>query len=160
MTSERWEKIKALFSSAQDCPAAERDEFLSRACGGDLELKSEIERLLDSYREDDAFMENSAVAEVASLLSLSGKAGADVAGGGSTSRLDAGTRLNERYEVKRLLGRGGWARCICLRHANQPGCRAQGPHPDLVSNKESLRRFALEAQAVVCPQPSSYHDDI
>lgn len=149
MTSDRWEKIKALFSSAQDCPAAERDEFLSRACGGDLELRSEIERLLDSYREDDAFMENSAVAEVASLLSVGGTAGADVAGGGSASRLDAGARLNERYEVKRLLGRGGMGEVyLAFDTRINRDVALKVLTPDLVSNKESLRRFALEAQAV------------
>jgi serine/threonine-protein kinase len=42
MDSARWERMQALFHDAVDLPAAERDAFLTAACGDDLELLSEV----------------------------------------------------------------------------------------------------------------------
>lgn len=150
MTPERWNKIKALFSSAQDCPKAERVEFLRRACQGDEELKKEIEKLLDSYNEDDAFLQNSAVAEAVSMFEGEVTAGIiHTTADDSPQRFDGGTVLNERYEIARLIGRGGMGE-VYLAHDNRinRNVAIKVIHSDLASNKESLRRFALEAQAV------------
>ena len=46
MAAERWRRIEALFDEAAALPADERAAFLSRACGQDLEMRSEIESLL------------------------------------------------------------------------------------------------------------------
>lgn len=150
MTAERWNKIKALFTSAQDCPDDERADFLSHACGDDEELKSEVEKLLDSYHEDDTFMQNSAVAEVASIFdgestARMGLAASDL----SPRRFEIGTLLAERYEIARLLGKGGMGEVYLANDTRiNRNVALKVIHSDLVSNKESLRRFALEAQAV------------
>jgi eukaryotic-like serine/threonine-protein kinase len=44
--SERWQRAKELFGSARDHEPAERSAFLEQACGGDEELRQEIEALL------------------------------------------------------------------------------------------------------------------
>jgi eukaryotic-like serine/threonine-protein kinase len=45
-----------LFVQARELPAAERDAFLNRACGGDAELRLEVQRLLiDAARADSFF---------------------------------------------------------------------------------------------------------
>ncbi len=150
MDAERWNKIKVLFSSAQDCPEDERAEFLDRACGDDTDLKSEVEKLLDSCGEDDSFLQNSAIEEYAAIFEGEttegiGSAGAD----GSAPRFDVGTLLNDRYEIMRLLGRGGMGEVYLAadKRINR-NVALKVLHSDLVSSKESLRRFALEAQAV------------
>ena len=44
MTPERWARIKELFGAALEAPEAERTQFLESACGGDAELRAEVER--------------------------------------------------------------------------------------------------------------------
>src|SRR5687768_10676222 len=144
MTPERWKKIKALFSSAQDVSEDEREKYLTRACGGDAELKSEVEKLLDSHREDDAFMQNTAVEEAASVFD------GEITAGLTTSdepppRFEPGSLLNERYEIVRLLGRGGMGEVYLASDTRiNRNVALKVLHSDLVSSKESLRRFALE----------------
>jgi serine/threonine protein kinase len=46
VTPERLREIESLFHDARERPAAERDEFLARACAGDSELRREVESLL------------------------------------------------------------------------------------------------------------------
>ena len=47
MTPERWRQVEEIFQTAVDLDGAERDGFLTEACGGDADLRSEIESLLD-----------------------------------------------------------------------------------------------------------------
>lgn len=150
MTAERWNKIKALFSSAQDVAVDERDNFLSRACGGDEELKIEVEKLLSSDRDDDAFLQDSAVAQVASIFDSDRTAGLDFAVSDEVApRFEAGAMVNERYKIERLLGRGGMGEVYLAGDTRiNRNVAIKVLHSDLVSSKESLRRFALEAQTV------------
>lgn len=148
MTPERWNKIKELFTSAHDRPEYERAEFLMSACGTDEELRSEAQKLLDSFDEDDAFLQNSAVAEVASMFE-----GQSTAGMGRAAsvppRLEAGQVLNERYEIIRLLGRGGMGEVyLAIDTRINRNVALKVLHTDLVSSKENLSRFAREAQTV------------
>lgn len=150
MNAERWNKIKVLFSSAQDCPENERSDFLARACGDDKELMNEVEKLLDSYGEDDSFLQNSAVEEFAGIFEGETTAGIGHSDSDPASpRFEVGTLLNERYEIVSLLGRGGMGEVYLAadKRINR-NVALKVLHSDLVSNKESLRRFALEAQAV------------
>jgi len=52
MTSERHAQIKELFLAACERPAEERSAFLGKVCGGDEELRREVESLLHFH--DDA----------------------------------------------------------------------------------------------------------
>lgn len=149
MTPERWNKIKDLFSSAQDCPEAERGDFLLRACGGDLALRNEVEKLLSSARDDD-FLANSAVIEAVSMFEGDPTAAMGVAVSKETPpRYADGSVINDRYEIVCLLGRGGMGEVYLAndRRINR-NVALKVLHPDLISSKESLRRFEREAQAV------------
>lgn len=149
MTPEKWNKIKALFSSAQDHPIGERSRFLSHACGGDAELRNEVERLLASYGEDDGFLERSAVENFAGLVDELQTGDGPGNGWAAEPRFAEGDTLNGRYEIRRLIGRGGMGE-VYLAHDMRidRSVALKVLHADLIASKDSLRRFALEAQAV------------
>ena len=46
MNSEQWQRAKALFQAALERPESQRHAFLNEACGGDAELRTEVESLL------------------------------------------------------------------------------------------------------------------
>jgi Tol biopolymer transport system component len=51
VTPARWSQIKELFSAALETPESERPRFLESACGGDADLRAEVERLLAGNEE-------------------------------------------------------------------------------------------------------------
>lgn len=93
MNAENWENIKDLFSEAIEKPPEERDVFLEQRCRN-KEMLEEVRQLLNSYDEDDEFLEKAAVSEVADFIVTENeeKLFAEPVG---------------RYEVKSLLGEGG-----------------------------------------------------
>ena len=48
MTREEWRRIKAVAAEAWDRPSPDRAAFVAAACAGDAQLRSEVERLLQS----------------------------------------------------------------------------------------------------------------
>jgi len=46
MTPQRWTRMKEIFGAALEQPEGKRAAFLDSACGGDAELRAEVERLL------------------------------------------------------------------------------------------------------------------
>jgi eukaryotic-like serine/threonine-protein kinase len=48
VSDARWERIKATFEAALAVPAQDRPAILDQACGGDWELRREVESLLDA----------------------------------------------------------------------------------------------------------------
>jgi serine/threonine protein kinase len=51
VTPERWARIKEVFAAALETPQPERPRFLESACGGDADLRAEVERLLAGNEE-------------------------------------------------------------------------------------------------------------
>jgi serine/threonine protein kinase/TolB-like protein/Tfp pilus assembly protein PilF len=149
MTADRWNKIKELFSAAQALPQEERYAFLQQSCAGDPQLFEEASRLLDSHLAD-SFLERSAAADFEHLFDSGPDDDPEVTISLSRPpRFDAGAELNGRYQITRLLGRGGMGEVyLAVDSRINRNVALKVLHPDLVSNKESLRRFALEAQAV------------
>ena len=92
MTPERRQQIEELFRAASHQPAAEREMFLTTACGGDRGLRAEVEKLLT---EDEVRTR---------MLSLAG----DAAGSGPTLTMvqHENTQLGP-YKIEGLLGTGG-----------------------------------------------------
>ena len=99
-----WDRADRLFDQALDLPAAERDAFLDRTCGGEAALRALVERLLGS-------VEKTAPANRAADRALSG-----LLRGGLGRELEtageneppAGTQVG-RYRLVREIGRGGMA---------------------------------------------------
>src|SRR4051812_26015284 len=60
MTPERWQQVKEIFNSALKYEPAQRGVFLSQACSGDEELRSEVESLITSHENEGSFIDEPA----------------------------------------------------------------------------------------------------
>jgi serine/threonine protein kinase len=94
MSPERYQQIKQLFARVADLPAKERPAALDRLCGGDPELRAEVERVLASDRGAGKFMEQPALAPVGRIVPQAVKESL------------VGSRVG-RYEILSEIGRGG-----------------------------------------------------
>ena len=56
MTPERWERIKEITGEALELDAARRAAFVLQACGGDDELRAEVQSLLDAEDPSGRFL--------------------------------------------------------------------------------------------------------
>ena len=56
MDAAYWHRIKAIYEKAAELPEASRGPYLDEACGGDAELRAEVERLLPRVDADDGFL--------------------------------------------------------------------------------------------------------
>jgi serine/threonine-protein kinase len=57
MNPEQWRRIEELFRAVADRPAAEREDYLTRVCGGDAELRREVLELV-AHDTADSFLNN------------------------------------------------------------------------------------------------------
>ena len=97
MTPEQWRVVDAILRAALSCEPAQRDAFVTQACGDDEELRREVASLLAAHDRAGDFLEQPASALLASGIaptSLSKRLAAALAG---------------RYEIEREIGRGGMA---------------------------------------------------
>jgi serine/threonine protein kinase len=125
MTAELWQRVKELFAAALQLAPSEREAYLSRECGDNSALRSEVESLL-------AFADSS----TASQPTLSER-----------STLVAGTRVGE-YEVVSLLGSGGFGdayQALDLRLHRDVAIKVLPA--SLSADVAALRRFEREALA-------------
>jgi serine/threonine protein kinase/dipeptidyl aminopeptidase/acylaminoacyl peptidase len=135
MTPERWKKVEPIYQAALDRDVAARPAFLAEACAGDVELRREVESLLEAHRPQDRFLESGALNAVARELAM------------DSPRATAGQRLGA-YELIELLGAGGMGE---VWRALDPGLRRHVAIKILPSqyslDPDRLRRFEQEARA-------------
>src|SRR5271170_6397616 len=84
MEAKRWRQIEALFEAALAQPPEKRAAFLAQACPDDLQLRGEVQSLLD--QQADSFLESAPLSAVQAL--------------------STGVKLGN-FEIVDLLGRGG-----------------------------------------------------
>ncbi|HKR08166.1 MAG TPA: protein kinase, partial [Gemmatimonadaceae bacterium] len=107
MTPERWRVVDAILRASLACEPAQRDAFVTQACGDDEELKLEIASLLAAHDRVGDFLERPAAEQLV----------ASSAPPSLISRL--ATALAGRYQLEREIGRGGMATvhlALDLRH--------------------------------------------
>ncbi len=135
MTPERWQQIDQLYHAALERDAALRSAFLDRACGGDAELRREVDSLLVSHERGRAFMAEPALRVAAQVL----------AGDRAESLVG---RVLAHYRVVSPLGAGGMGQ-VYLAEDTALGRRvALKLLPEYFThNKEQVQRFRQEARA-------------
>jgi serine/threonine protein kinase/Flp pilus assembly protein TadD len=69
MTAEHWQRVEQLCNAALECEASQRGAFLAQACGGDDELRREVESLLSQEKSAEGFLEAPAIGPVAKMFS-------------------------------------------------------------------------------------------
>ena len=94
MKPERWKQVDELLEAALDCPATERASFLDRVCSGDEELRRELESLLISDAQANAFIESPPARVAAALFTE------------NQPKPSKGQRI-AHYEVLGQIGSGG-----------------------------------------------------
>ena len=107
---ERWRRLSTILDGALDLPSEARARYLDQACGGDAELRREVEDLLAAEASAGPFLETPAGERsaplVAEMVRAPGRSGGPSRG---TPR--------RRLQVARRAGRG--------RHGHRPPRRAR-----------------------------------
>jgi serine/threonine protein kinase len=135
MTPERWQQVKEIFNSAIMHRPEERSSFVSRACSGDDELRSEVESLIASHEESGSFIDKPAFEAAASLLTR------------EKIELNSGQMIAS-YEVVSFISRGGLG-LFYLEEDKRLGRKVALKllPATFKSDDDRLRRFEQEARA-------------
>ncbi|HEU4507746.1 MAG TPA: protein kinase [Pyrinomonadaceae bacterium] len=135
MTPERWQQVKEIFNSAIHYRPEDRGRFISQACSGDEDLRSEVESLIASHEQSGEFIDKPAIQAAASLLA------------GERAELSSGHTIDS-YEVLSFISRGGMGE-VYLAEDKRLGRKVALKLLPATFTKDDdrLRRFEQEARA-------------
>lgn len=134
MPSRDWKQVKAIFHEALRQEPAEREAFLEKTCGDDIELRIEVESLLISLTEAKSFLETPLVRTSA--------------GSYNKWQLKDGEEISH-YRIVRPIGAGGMGEVYLAEDSRLRRQVALKLLPrSMVADRERLRRFQREALAV------------
>src|SRR5690349_5046395 len=135
MTPERWQQVKSIFNSAMNYRPEERGVFISEACSGDEDLRSEVESLIASHERSGAFIDEPAFAVAAGMLV------------DDKSELKPGQMVGS-YEILSFLSRGGMGEVYLAEDKRLGRKVALKLLPSsFTKDDDRLRRFEQEARA-------------
>jgi eukaryotic-like serine/threonine-protein kinase len=104
--AERWQRLEEIFQSALDCAPQGRAAWLDAACGGDAELRREVDSLLAAHEQGLDFTRRAACADALKVLEQ------------RSAEVHEGQRIGP-YRIVRELGRGGMGRVYLAARADQ-----------------------------------------
>ena len=137
MDADRWRAIRELLENTVDLSPADREAYLSRSCGGDVTLQTEVEALLAGSDNAPTFLDTPAVA-----------AYADVIGMEQASSL-VGHRIGP-YRLERFIASGGMGTVYLAVRPDSP--REKNVAIKLIKRQmltpDAIRRFRIEKQAL------------
>src|SRR5579859_1598500 len=143
MEPERWRQIEDLYHAALELEASARAAFLERACGGDDDLRREVESLLASDAAAGSFIESPAMEIAARALANN----TSVLAMGK-DRLKSGVVISH-YQILGKLGAGGMGEIYRARDSklNRDVALKILPH-QFADDADRLSRFRREAQVL------------
>jgi serine/threonine protein kinase/tetratricopeptide (TPR) repeat protein len=132
--AERWQRVKEIFMSAMDIPLADRPLYLASECGQDDSLREEVELLITADEKAGSFMNEPAIAQFVTAGLIDPR-----------RALQPGTVLSARFEILRLIGRGGMGE-VYEADDLEIGTRValKTLRPEISSDFEALARFRNE----------------
>jgi eukaryotic-like serine/threonine-protein kinase len=135
MTPEHYQRIGSLFEAALERAPAERAAWLQEACGADVALQAEVEKLLAHHEESDDFLSRPALHIAAAQLAQQQPASL------------TGQEISH-YQVVSLLGAGGMGQVWLARDKQLERQVALKLLPAaFTQDAERVRRFMQEAKA-------------
>ncbi len=136
MDSERWKRLRELFDAALDLEASERPAFVERSCGGDSELQSTLESLVEHSLETGSTFDKALIEAV------------DLEGSIPTS-LDFLGRTLGRYRIIDKIGEGGMGEVYRATDTDLGRDVAIKVLPEgFTRDPERMARFKREAQVL------------
>jgi eukaryotic-like serine/threonine-protein kinase len=139
MIAERWQQVDSLFQRSSEVDPSERTAFLNEACGEDLELQNEVERLL-AHATKTLGLLKTPVEEAARELTFIGRRIGSyvllrVLGEGGMGRVFLAARADEQYQqfvAIKLMQPGLWpSETMLLRFQRERQILANLSHPNI-----------------------------
>ena len=146
MNPGQLEKIKEVFFAAMEQSVERRSEFLAEACGGDVSLRAEVERLLGEHDQADGFLDKP-FSVTSSLPGLFGTEDLRTGEPPAFSEFLIGKTVSH-YRVLGMVGTGGMGVVYRAEDIRLGRPVALKFLPDnLIQRPQALQRFELEARA-------------
>jgi len=137
MNQDRWRAINEIFHAALELSQSERQEFVSKASGGDISLAEEVNHLLKADANAGSYIESPLLESSFFRMALTSL----------TPVLSSGDLLCSRFRILRVVGEGG------MGHIFEALDEELGVHvalkvirPEIASNPEALARFRQEVR--------------
>ena len=136
MDTNRLKQIEEIYHEALNVSVAERDSFLKKFCGEDINLRREVESLLAFTEVSDDLLDASPESLAAEMF----------VGRGPLSLIN---RQIGRYKIKKLLGKGGMGEVFQADDTELERLVALKVLPIEVANDaERINRFVREAKTI------------
>ncbi len=148
MTPELWQRLKPLFHAALEEGTQDRAAFIESACGGDLELKTQLKQLLDANQQVTGSLD-------VPLAHLNGFLDDKCA------RFQPGELVLGRFRIVRPIGRGGMGEVYEAEDLQLGAIALKTIRHGIASSSDAFERFRQEVQLarrVSGPQVCRIHE--